>query len=499
MIVGLGGTSHDASVALVDQGQVIGACAQERVTRQRGAGPNPSGLPDEALNLLLERLGRSRQCLTRYVAAEVEPGGGGQNSDVQRIEHHLAHAATAYLTSPFTSAAIIVCDHDDPKVSIWEGCGSTISRIAWPWKGPGFVDAYSRCARALGFCSDGANQRFEALARLASAGRDRGTVTLIHGDGRSVHIDETFDRVVQELVDQDRDPASDLRAQLADDLQAQVAAAFLALLSEVHCRTGRAQVCLGGSFFYHSSVNTLAKQAGIFSEVFVPADPGNAGLAVGAALHASGVAPQPISPFLGPAYSSEEVKKTLDNCKLQYSWEGDEGVIATVVQALRRGMLVGWFDGAMEWGPRALGARSILGNPFSSYVLENLNRFLKHRERWRGYAISGPERAVAEHFDGPRKAPFMESDYQPRDRGRWAKVLPSPGAALRIQTVSATCPRQFEHLIEAFGVAADLPFVVNTSFNAFHEPIVCSPRDAVRVFYGSGLDLVALGQFIIRK
>ena len=233
--------------------------------------------------------------------------------------------------------------------------------------------------------------------------------------------------------------------------------------------------------------------------MFVPVSPERAGLAVGAVLRAIGSAPQSVSPFLGPAYTSEETKETLDNCKLQYALESDAGAIETAVRALQKGALVAWFDGAMEWGPRALGARSILANPFSPYVLENLNRFLKRREPWRGYALSGLEEAVGQSFRGPAVSPFMECDYRAVDADRFRHVTPAPGAAIRIHTVDRSGPPRFRRLLEAFGAATGLPFLVNTSFNGFHEPIVCSPRDAVRVFYGSGIDLLVLDRFVLKK
>ncbi len=152
-----------------------------------------------------------------------------------------------------------------------------------------------------------------------------------------------------------------------------------------------------------------------------------------------------------------------------------------------------------------MGSRARSGRAASSparpqpYVLENLNRFLKQREPWRGYALSGTAEAVAEHFDGPARAPYMECDFTPRDAQRFRHVLPTAGAAVRVQTVDASGLPRFARLLEAAGAASGLPFLVNTSFNGFHEPIVCSPRDAVRVFYGSGLDLLVLNQFILRK
>jgi carbamoyltransferase len=169
------------------------------------------------------------------------------------------------------------------------------------------------------------------------------------------------------------------------------------------------------------------------------------------------------------------------------------------VDALMAGRLVGWFDGAMEWGPRALGARCILANPHSPFVLENLNRFLKHREPWRGYSLSGDAAAIAAHFDGPAHARFMECDFQPKDPDAFRHVLPRPSAVTRIQTVDGTAPPRFRQLLAAFGATSGMPILVNTSFNGFQEPIVCSPRDALRVFYGTGLDLLILGQFVLRK
>ncbi|MFN7985569.1 MAG: carbamoyltransferase C-terminal domain-containing protein, partial [Vicinamibacterales bacterium] len=262
----------------------------------------------------------------------------------------------------------------------------------------------------------------------------------------------------------------------------------------------RTRLCLGGSLFYSSFINSAVKRAGLFDEVFVPIHPGNAGLAIGNALYAGGGGRTSLSPFLGPGYTSEEVKAALDNCKLTYEWVSEDEAIAAAVKDLRYGRLVAWFDGRMEWGPRALGARSILANPFAPYTLENLNRFLKQREPWRGYALSGLSSTVAEHFDGPSSSPFMECDYVPRDPKRFEHILPSATSGVRVQTVdeASGLPR-FCKLLNAFGEAAGAPILVNTSFNGFREPIVCSPRDAVRVFYGTGLDTLVIGQFIIRK
>ena len=132
-------------------------------------------------------------------------------------------------------------------------------------------------------------------------------------------------------------------------------------------------------------------------------------------------------------------------------------------------------------------------------MLENLNHFLKRREPWRGYAVSALDPAIEQHFAGPREAPFMECDFLPRDAATFRHVLPSPKAGIRVHTAGAETPPRFRKLLAAFGAASGIPCLVNTSFNGFHEPIVCSPRDAIRVFYGTGVDLLALENFLLRK
>jgi carbamoyltransferase len=494
---GLGGGARHGCVALAERDTLVGVCEQERATRVRGAGFNASGLPDEALDGLLERQGRSRRDVSRYVVAETRPHQPVEGFEY--IDHHFAHACTAYLSSPFDSAAIVVCDREAPGVSVWRGQGAVVERIDWPWRGPSFADVYSQVAGAMGFLGAAGEQRFEALARLAPDAQDSRLDALFATDGASLNVPAALESRVESWHAAGGSGSLAAQAALAASLQARIGDLLVEFLAQVRTRTGATRLCLAGSFFYHSSMNTRAKCGGLFDSVFVPVDPGNAGLAVGTVLHAIGAAPAAVSPFLGPAYSTQEIKETLDNCKLQYEWVSDEEAVVTAVRGLERNHLVGWFDGGMEWGPRALGGRSILANPFAPYVLENLNRFLKRREAWRGYAISGAEPDVSTYFTGPVRTPFMEGDYRPRDPKQFTAVLPAPGAAIRVQTVGVEGPPRFRRLLAAVGDAIGLPFVVNTSFNGFHEPIVCSPRDAVRVFYGSGLDLLVLDQFVLRK
>ena len=496
IIIGTSGSTRDAMAALAEGGQLAGACPQERVTRVRGAGVNPgSRLPDEAVDLLLERRGRSRADVGRFVAIDDEapPDESAAGSRARAL------ACTAYLTSPFSSAAIVVCDHDRPGVSVWSGSGATVTH-EWTWPEARLTDVLMAAASALGLRGLGGVRRAESLARLRPRDRDAGVDERLRLEaGGRVVVESTFERYVAGQVDGLREVDSPARVRLAAAVQGRIAEFLLALLPEVRTRVDLPRLCLAGSLFDLSNLNSVVKSSGLFDEVFVPVEPGDSGLAVGAALDAIGAAPTPVTPFLGPAYTAQEIKDVLDNCKLHYSWEGEEGAVQAAVRALREGRLVAWFDGGMEWGPRALGGRSILASPTAPFVLENLNRFLKRREPWRGYALSGLEQAVAEHFDGPARAPFMECDYRPRPGHPFAHVLPAPDADIRVQTVGAEAPWRFRRLLEAMGETTGLPFLVNTSFNGFHEPIVCNPRDAVRVFYGTGVDLMVIDQFVLRK
>jgi carbamoyltransferase len=216
-------------------------------------------------------------------------------------------------------------------------------------------------------------------------------------------------------------------------------------------------------------------------------------------MQVSDLRPQRLSPFLGPSFDPDQIKAVLDNCKLRYDWLGEGTLIDVAVRHLREGRLVAWFEGRMEWGPRALGARSILASPFAPFVLENLNHFLKRRESWRGFALSTLADEAPAHFSGPAEAPFMECDYRPLEPARFRHVLPSEGAHVRMHTVTDDAPPRFRAVLRAFGRASGVGCLVNTSFNGFHEPIVCSPRDAIRVFFGSGLDVLILDQFVVSK
>jgi carbamoyltransferase len=259
---------------------------------------------------------------------------------------------------------------------------------------------------------------------------------------------------------------------------------------------------MGGGLFSNTFYTTLVRRSGLFVDVFVPINPGNGGLAVGATLALAARegrprADTPTTAFLGPEYDDESVKATLDGCKLSYAYVSESETLDLTVDALRRGHLVGWFQGRMEWGHRALGNRSILADPTSPYVLDNLNCFLRKRPRWRAFGVATRLEDVQTWFCGPPASPFMEYEYGVRDE-RLRPIVPAGATSVRVQTVSPAS-RTFCELHRRLQQATGVGVIANTSLNGFQEPIACSPRDAIRVFYGTGLDMLIMGRFVLNK
>ena len=215
-----------------------------------------------------------------------------------------------------------------------------------------------------------------------------------------------------------------------------------------------------------------------------------------------GVAPdgKSFTPYLGPSFTPQHIKDLLDNCRLPYRNLAAPQMIQEVADRLAAGNIVGWFQGAAEFGPRALGNRSILAAPNNEWVKENLNKFTKRREGFRPLAASVVEEAADELFEFPWASPptFLGSVSRVKD------VNAIPGLAFagnraRVHVVSRTANRPFHDLLTRIGQVTEHPLLINTSFNAPGEPLVVTPQEALRVFFSTGIDSLALGDFLITK
>ena len=424
----------------------IAACEENRLTRAVDSGT--AGPPELSIAELLRWLGRERSDIVRPLDV----------ADEGDVDPHRAHAEYASRASGFEKPLVLVCG---TETSAWVGA----DQIALP-EHSSITHAYALLTARMGFRPTRDEHLVEALARGG------------HPEAGSV------------------------QRRLGDDL--------LRLLHDLQVRTRARRVCLSGGLFFNTFFTTLVATSSVFEETFVPAHPGRNGAALGAAMlgalgalgatgaiGASGIG----SPYLGPSYTDQEIKGTLENCKLSFDLVHDDALFELVLHQLSRGRLVGWYHGRLEWGPRALGHRSVLADPFAPHVLENLNGFLKRRPAFRAYGVSVPADRLSDVFDVPTgvaTSSFMQFEYRPRDLDRFRTILPPGVETLRVHTVDASQPRTLR-LLEMWHERSGVPVLVNTSFNGFHEPLVCSPRDAIRVFYGTGLDVLALENFVLRK
>jgi carbamoyltransferase len=499
LTVGISGFKRDATVAICRGGSLAAVCQQERVTRVRQVGVQAGGFPEAALDTALQSAGANAADISQFVVGEsdLEPVCQGV---VRAVDHHYAHAAASFLTSGFRDATVVVCDtHGAPDVSVWLGSGSSLSRLDVPWRGPGFARVYSHLSRLLGFPS-GAEPVVESIGRLCS-GSDTGNAgDLLSYDDGALSVASGFDQYVEHAR---RDGLTAISA-VVNSVQRRLTELLIAFLLQAADASGVPNLCVSGGLFFNTYFNAAIRQTEHFSRVHIPINPGNGGVAAGAALAGDReiAAPaaqfNPSSPFLGPEFSNEHIKAVLDNCKLSYSFLEDWQLLPRCVDSLARGELVGWFRGRMEWGARALGNRSILASPLAPHALENLNRFLKRRAAYRTYGLVVAEMDRERFFAGPSSSPYMECEFTFRDPDRFAAAVPPGVSRIRVQTLTSE-PSLLRQLIDAFGQRTGTPALINTSFNGFHEPIVCSPRDAVRVFYGSGLDMLVIGNFVLRK
>jgi carbamoyltransferase len=498
-LIGIAGSKRNACVAVSIDGQIRAACEQERLSRVRAVGLQSHRLPTEAVNRMLALAECKPQQVTAFVTAEpniqLPP-----RLPTLAVDHHQAHAATSFLTSPFAGAAVLVCDTDrDRELSVWKADGTTLNE---QWSSPrAFASLYSECAE-LFQVGAGQEHRLEALAHLGQGRRAAELRDVFRYVDGSLQVDDGWRTRIDRLIQSDRRPDGQA-IDAASAVQRRIGELLLELVDDIKRSSRHDALCLGGGLFYNTYFTTLIRTSGIFEDVFVPINPGNAGLAVGAPLMVASrdgdsAVSRNLSPFLGPEYDSNAIKAELDGCKLSYEFLSETGTIDMTVDALARGQLVGWFQGRMEWGHRSLGHRSILADPTSHYVLDNLNSFLRKRERWRSFGVSVCGDDVDDHFCGPPSSPWMQYEYTPRDPERFRHVMPSGATSIRVQTVTPYS-RMFWALHKRMAQATGKGVLVNTSFNSFQEPIVCTPRDAVRVFYGTGLDVLVLGRFVLRK
>ena len=495
--------------------------------------------PDPRFVLERVRVRRARASL-RDVIARCFPGQEWRG-EIHAIEHHLAHLSSAFHVSPFDNAAVASIDGFGDFASTAWGVGSKSrlsihGRVYFPHSLGIFYQAitqflgfphYGDEYKVMGLAPYGEPKHVKTLGRLLTLKPDGGFAldlryfrhhrerTRFQWEEGSPTFDDLLSPALEELLGPRRAPDSEITARhkdIARSAQVVYEEAFFHLLDRLHAETGLTDVALAGGCANNSVANGKVRRRTAFRRVYVHAAPGDAGGAIGAAFalwHHKGGGRRTVMDhaYWGPGFGEMDFETLLNErtaeilaacCVIDRI--GDEAVLCRrTAEAIAAGKVVGWFQGRMEWGPRALGNRSIVCDPRRSDMKQILNAKIKRRESFRPFAPSVLATAVKDWFEEDADVPFMTQVFQIREEKRSAiPAVTHVDGSGRLQTVHrATNPRYYA-LIDAFRDLTGVPMVLNTSFNE-NEPVVCRPGEALDCFLRTRMDVLVLGNTFIHR
>ena len=423
------------------------------------------------------------------------------------VNHHLAHAASAFLPSPHTKAAVLVIDGRGERAttSYWLGEDNKLTLLGEVHLPHSLGLLYEDMTEYLGFLRSSDEYKVMALASFGKPVHADYFRSLIHIGANGQYTIDQPDFVAR--FGPARPKGSELlqdHFDIAHSLQLVLEETVLALLGWLHEKTGSNALCMAGGVALNCVMNARLRDQGPFPSLWVQPAAGDAGTALGAAMYVdaqqrntSQRAYEMENVYLGPAYTDDEIERFLQWSKLPY--QRLTNVADEVAEYLAEGHIIGWFQQGMEFGPRALGARSILAPPFPASMQARLND-LKDREDFRPVAPVVLEEAADRYFLNAQKSAFMlfVNEVRPERRDEIPAVTHTDGTA-RIQTVNARQNPPYYALLKAFEQRTGVPILINTSFNTQGEPVVCSPRDAIESFWTSPLDALVIGSFMLVK
>lgn len=423
------------------------------------------------------------------------------------VEHHLAHEASAFLAAPFDDCATLVLDGRGERATtsygiVENGRHRRLKQVNLPHS-LGLL--YEAVTDYLGFLRSSDEYKVMALASygkptFVSAFRD-----IVRYRGAGDYTIETCD--FSSLFGPARArgaPMEQVHFDIAHSLQAVLEDTVGALAAWLHDETGADNLCMAGGVALNCVLNAKVRDAGLFSQVWVQPAAGDSGTALGAALWvdsqeraAQERAWRMDHVFLGPGYADAEIEEFLRQAKLPY--RRADNIADETAALLAQNKVVGWFQGRMEYGPRSLGARSILASPIDPEMQAHLN-LIKDREDFRPVAPVVLEEEAANWFVDGKTSPFMLFVYEVRqDKVDRIPAVRHVDGTARIQTINRMQNPAYYDLLRAFQQRTGVPVLVNTSFNTRGEPIVCTPRDAVESFCTTPLDVLAIGSFLLEK
>lgn len=457
----------------------------------------------------------------------------GLRTQFHNVEHHRAHMASAFFVSPYDKAAILSVDGMGDFVSTMWGAGSgnsidVMGAVNFPhslgyfytlvtqWLG---FPKYGDEGKVMGLAGFGTPKYIDKMREIVRIQRDGSfeldTEFLALNEGFSMTWDNgspvlgtLFSNKFVELFGEPRVPGSELTQYHMDvtaSLQEMLEAAEFALLRLLYKKTGSDTLCLAGGVALNSVFNGKIRPQTPFKEIFVQPAAGDAGTALGAAYwiyHQVLGKPRTFvmrDAYTGPKFVNGRVSETLKHYELPYRELEQDALCAETAKLIAQGNIVGWFQGAAEWGPRALGNRSILADPRRGDMKDILNARIKHREKFRPFAPSVLLEETGKYFDQDYPDPFMIKVYgiRPEKQSEIPAVTHVDGTG-RLQTVDRTASPLYWKIISAFHNETGVPLVLNTSFNE-NEPIVLTPEEAVECFLRTKMDALVMGDFLVRK
>ncbi|HTS13020.1 MAG TPA: carbamoyltransferase [Candidatus Limnocylindrales bacterium] len=547
---------HDSSACLVRDGEVLFAVAEERLSRVKHDARFPvlairacldsSGVRPEQLDFVCQGWSRPRagflhdlRCYAlgkqpvdsrallnttrHFVSMQHQRSGenrfrqmyGPIKARFRYVDHHLAHAISGYAFSGFDEAAVLVLDGRGSweATSLWHGRKGRLEHV-WtiPW--PNSLGLfYAQFTQYLGFQPYSDEWKVMGLAPYGRPGVNLRNFIIPDDNPYQVaarHLigkDSAPTAAIEAALGPKRPPESEIsdrHKNLAFAVQDSCEQAMLTLARAAVATTGCRNLCLSGGVALNSKANGKILACELVDQLFVQPASGDDGVCLGAALapYLDGRGALPTRAmrhaYLGPESSEPEIQRALEIYKLRFGRLGDPA--ATAAELLAQGKILGWFQGRMEFGPRALGSRSILADPRDPEMNAKVNEAVKFREWWRPFAPSLLKEAAGDYLESATDSPFMILTAQVKEDKR--SVIPSvthvDGSA-RPQTVEQQTNPLYWRLIDEFGKRTGVPVVMNTSFNLRGEPIVCTPTDAIRTFFSSGMDALVIGNFVVEK
>jgi carbamoyltransferase len=536
-VLGINAIFHDPAAALVVDGHTVAAAEEERFSRRKhGKACVPFStweLPEQAIAWCLRHAGLRPDELDAigysYDPA-LAPAPGDITADeweglrtlyveraprflgslgldpgkVRFVAHHVAHAASAHLAAPWPSSAVLVVDGRGERASHLAGharADGTLEILAAQRLPHSLGLLYEELTEHLGFRRSSDEYKVMAMAsygqpRFLGAMRE---LVRVDGDGGFAVEPIQWSSLAPRLRSGEDWTAA--HADLARSVQERLEEVLLDLARWLHLQTGEPCLAMAGGVALNCVANSRIWREGPFDAVWVQPASGDSGTALGAAMRVARDLGDRVRPMsgadLGRSWGEAELQAWLDTARLPYERPPD--VAEAVAEVLAHDGVVAWFQGASEYGPRALGRRSLLADPRSSANLERMND-VKGREQFRPVAPMVLEDRAAELFDGPLPSPYMLFTHQVRDawRQRIPAVVHVDGTA-RIQTVSAAREPLLAAMLGAFERRTGVPVVVNTSLNTAGRPMVDDPRDALECFGSAPVDALALGPFLVRR